>query len=130
MSKLKEYLKLAKDGLPNFDKIVEGIINDVKLEHNLLSQEEQEEIMRRRLICQQCPLFSLNTFKDDTEYKKLFNKSFESDRINEEFCTSCGCPIKTKTASLDTECGLKTYNDNNPDNIQTLKWNKYNETTN
>jgi len=125
MSKLQEYLKLIKNGLPNIDKILEGMVNEIKLEHDLLSENEQDEIVRRRLICQQCPLFSLNAKEDDSEYQKLFNKKFEFDSTRKEYCGSCGCPYKVKTASLSSECGLNQYNIDNPENTQELKWTKY-----
>lgn len=69
MSKLKEYLDLVRKGIPNIDRIAEGLINQVKMEYDFLPEHEQEEITRRRLICQECPLFSLNAKNNDTEYK-------------------------------------------------------------
>lgn len=125
MSKFKEYLKLIPKGLPNFDKIVSGVINEVKLEYGLLPEDEQEEIMRRRLICNQCPLFSKNVLKDQSEYVKLFGVEYSTDRLTENHCSICGCPEKIRTSSLEADCGLIDYNENNPDNIQELKWKKY-----
>ena len=124
MSKFKEYLKLIPKGLPNFSQIVDGIINDVRLEYNNLPECEQEEIMRRRMICNQCPLFSLNAKINDSEYQKLYNTPFSTERTD-GFCTICGCPEKIRTASLEADCGLSEYNEDNPDNIQTLKWEKF-----
>ena len=40
MNRLKTYIDLVKRGLPNIDKIMEGWVNDIKLDNNLLSQEE------------------------------------------------------------------------------------------
>jgi len=125
MNKFKEYLKLIPKGLPNFDKILSGVINNVRLEYGSLPEDEQEEIIRRRLICSQCPLLSLNAIKDDSEYQRLYGEQFITSRDNEAFCTICGCPETTKTASLETECGLSSYNEERPDNIQELKWKKY-----
>jgi len=125
MSKLKEYLDLVRKGVPNIDKITEGLINQVKMEYDFLPEEEQEEITRRRLICQECPLFSLNAKNDDTEYKKLFNESFVFDELRGKYCGSCGCPSNTRTASLASDCGLSYYNESNPNNKQPLKWTKY-----
>ena len=127
MSKLKTYLDLVRRGIPNIDKIAEGLINQVKLEYNFLSEDEQEEITRRRLICKSCPLFSLNAKQDDSEYKKLFGASFEYDETRGEYCGSCGCPMQTRTASLASECGLSYYNETHPDNVQELKFTKYNK---
>ena len=76
MSKLKTYLDLVRRGIPNIDKIAEGLINQVKLEYNFLPEDEQEEITRRRLICKSCPLFSLNAKQDDSEYVK--QKTYEA----------------------------------------------------
>ena len=127
MSKLKTYLDLVRRGIPNIDKIAEGLINQVKLEYNFLPEDEQEEITRRRLICQSCPLFSLNAKLDDSEYKKLFNEEFVYDDTRGEYCGSCGCPIATKTASLGSDCGLDYYNKTHPENKQELKFTKYNK---
>lgn len=129
MSRLKNYIDLVKRGIPNIDKISEGLLNEIKDEFGLLSKDEQEEIAKRRLICRSCPLFSLNAKDDDSEYKKLFKESFKFDPVRNEYCGSCGCPYKTRTASLSSDCGLEYYNEINPDNKQALKWNKYNETT-
>lgn len=127
MSRLKEYINLIKKGLPDIDKIAEGLLNSVKKQYNLLSFEEQEEIVRRQLICHQCPFYSLNTINNDEEYKKLYNKSFKTERVGEKFCVICGCPDVTKTASLSSECGLATYNEEFPNNPQPLKWEKFNK---
>lgn len=121
----KDWLKLAKEGLPNIDKIAEGYINNIKEKNNLLSEEEVEEIVKRKLICEQCPLFSLNAFKDDTEYQNLFKKPFTSaykNREGERFCGSCGCPEKLRIYSLNSNCGLSSYNEKHPNNKQPLKW--------
>ena len=80
MSQLTEYLKLIPKGLKNLDKVVEGISNQVKLEYDMLSQEDH--------------------------------------------CIHCGCPITTRTASLESACGIKDYNEKNPDNTLNLKWDK------
>lgn len=125
MSRLKDYIDLVKRGLPNIDKIAEGVINQVKEELGALSPEEQEEIVRRRLICQSCPIFSLNAKKDQAEYKKLFNEDFKFDSIRNTYCGSCGCEYKTRTASLSSECGLSYYNELHPENTQELKWKTY-----
>jgi len=125
MNRLKTYIDLVKRGLPNIDKIMEGWVNDIKLDNNLLSQEEVDEILRRRLICHSCPLFSLNARNDDTEYKKLFKEAFEFDELRGEYCGSCGCPSSKRTSSLSSECGLSYYNEINPENKQPLKWEKF-----
>lgn len=125
MSKLGEYLKLAKEGIPNIDKIAEGLLNQAKDKFGRLLEDEHEEIVRRQLICHSCPFFSLNLFNNDEEYQKLYNKKFESDRTSGKFCGICGCPEITKTSSLSSDCGLSSYNEEHPENIQELKWTKY-----
>ena len=122
MSKFTEYLKLIPSGIPNGISIIKALSNDVKMENNSLDEDKVNIILRRRLICKSCPLMSLNTLKDQTQYKSLFDKEFETERENEEFCTICGCPTKTRTAALDKKCGLESYNKNNTNNIQDLKW--------
>lgn len=114
MSKLAEYLALIPKGFKNIDKVLEGIVNQVKLEFGTLPQEEQEIIMGRRAICASCPFMSLNA-------KKL---GFYTTDREDEHCTQCGCPIGTRTASLESNCGLETYNEANPETKLPLKWEK------
>lgn len=122
MSRFTEYLKLIPSGIPNGISIIKAIANDIRMENESLEQDKVDIILKRRLICKSCPLMSLNVLKDQTEYKELFGKEFETDRENEEFCTSCGCPTKTRTAALDKKCGLEYYNNNYKNNVQNLKW--------
>lgn len=122
MSKLIEFLKLIPVGITNIDLIVEGVINDVKLTHGTLPEEEQTEIMRRRLICAGCPFMSENAKVNPAV-------NYKSDR-KDEHCTHCGCPIKTKTASLKANCGIENHNARNPDTQIPLKWEAYKTKTN
>jgi hypothetical protein len=115
MSKLTEYLKLIPAGIDNLPAVVEGIRNNVKLENGTLTQDEEDEIIRRRLICSTCPFMSLNAVAAGT---------YKTNRTDAH-CTMCGCPIKTKTASLASDCGIATYNARNLDNQLQLKWEKY-----
>jgi len=124
MSKLKEYLNLLPKGLANIDKVFEGVVNEVKMKYFSLPEDEQEEIIRRRLICNTCPLNSLNA-KTSQEYKDLFNgESYVSER-DDLHCSICHCNIELKSSSLSSDCGLSTYNLEHPDNIQELKFKKY-----
>ena len=124
MNKLQEYLKLLPAGLKNIDKVLEGYLNEVKKEFNYLPVDAQEEIVRRRLICESCPFFSLNLEKEDKEYRELYEKPFKSLRKGERFCGICGCPEKVKTASLSSNCGLESYNKSHEKQIP-LKWTAY-----
>jgi hypothetical protein len=122
MSKFTEYLKLIPKGLKNPQQVLEGWINDYNFDN--LPKEEVEEILKRRAICEQCPFNSLNA-KTSKEYFDVFQKHYETER-DDLHCSVCACPIKTKTASLDSECGLSA--DDKTKDLQ-LKWNKYNEQT-
>lgn len=124
MNRLLEYISLIPSAWENKEKIVEGMINNVRLNHGTLLQEEQDEIVRRRLICESCPLMSLNLKKDDAKYQKLFDKPFETDS-KEKFCGVCKCPINIRTSSLSASCGLETYNNSNTENKQPLKWESF-----
>jgi hypothetical protein len=121
---LTEYLKLLPRGLKNADKIIEGLINETKSLYNGLTEEEHNEIVKRRLICQSCPFHSLNA-TTSKEYLDLFGEHYQSDR-KDEHCSVCGCNEKVKTSSLSSDCGLVIYNEKNPENIQELKWTKFN----
>ena len=113
MSKLIEYLKLLPLGLKNPKQVVEGIWNEINLEN--LPEDEKEEIARRRVLCAGCPLMSKNV-------EAILNMKF--DRI-EDFCTLCSCPIKTKAASLSSNCGALGYNEGHPENPQEVRWLSY-----
>jgi len=121
MSKFSEYLKLIPKGLSNPSKILEGWWNEYNFEN--LKEDEIAEIIRRRAICEECPLNSIKA-KTSKEYKDLYGENYTTDR-EELHCSICGCPAQAKTASLSTDCGLTEYNNKNPNNKQTLKWIKY-----
>lgn len=114
MSKLIEYLKLIPRGIANIDKVVEGLKNQVKIELGIIPEDDLEVIVGRRLICSQCPYMSANAKKMGV---------YETDRIDEH-CTMCGCPLVTRTASLESDCGIEAYNTNHPNNTIPLKWKK------
>jgi len=119
---LKEWIKTAIKGIPNIDKIAEGIINDVRFQFESLSEDKQEEIVRRRLICIDCPLNSIKA-RTSEEYKDLTGNNYQTDRTDLH-CSMCGCVVNIKTASLESECGIGIYNQQNNKQIA-LKWNKY-----
>ena len=124
MSSITDYIKLLPKGIRNIDKIVEGTINSVKNEFGMLSDLEQAEIVKRRLICQSCPLNSTNA-KISEEYKELYKENYKSDRVDLH-CSCCSCNIALKTSSLYSECGIQIYNEEHKENKQPLKWDKFN----
>lgn len=117
MSKFLEYLKLIPAGVKNLDKVVEGIINNAKLEKGTLSSEAEAEIYRRRAICDGCPYLSTNATAAGW---------YAADRTDEH-CTMCGCPKSFRTASLDMDCGIEAFNKQHPEQTMPLKWTKFNE---
>ena len=126
MSRLTEFLSLLPKGLHNADKVLEGMINQIKNEYKQLPEDQQEEILRRQLICQECPFNSINA-TTSKEYKELTGKHYETDRKGLH-CSFCGCPMKTKISSLSSDCGITDYNEEFPNNKQPLKWEAYNNT--
>jgi hypothetical protein len=100
-----EYLELLPKGLKNADKVLEGYWNNIKMKHNSLSEEEQKEILRRRLICDSCPFNSVNA-QTSEEYKELFGEYYKTNR-KILHCSICKCPRDTKTSSLSSDCGIK-----------------------
>jgi hypothetical protein len=102
MSKISEYLQLIPDGIRNIDKVAEGIKNSVLLELGTLDEQSLNIIIERRKICAVCPYLSENAKK----------AGWYTTAREEEHCTMCGCPIKTKTASLASNCGIEVFNAN------------------
>jgi hypothetical protein len=102
-------LKALPEGIANIDKVVEGHVNSVKMKYGDLPQDQQEEIVRRRLICQSCP----------------YNTSNMEGSTTKNVCSMCGCPINAKTACLTCYCGIYSHNHNNPESILTPKWVPY-----
>lgn len=117
MSKLTEYIKAGIKGIKNIDQVINGIRNDVRFESGDLGKDIEDEIIRRRLICNTCPFMSTNQIK---------NGLYKTDR-EDEHCTLCSCNIKYKTSCLICNCGIEEYNKNNPENQLELKWKKITE---
>jgi hypothetical protein len=103
MSRLSEYLALVPRGIKNLPQILEAVTNQVKMEMGALPKEKQDIIVGRRLICATCPYMSRKTDRDD------------------DHCIWCGCPIASRTASLEMNCGIQNYNFENKADIP-LKW--------
>ena len=121
MSKLSEYLALIPRGIKNFPQILEAVKNKTMMEFGTLSIDRREIIIGRRLICATCPYMSVNAKKgfviEDRE-----RQLYKSDREGEH-CIWCGCPVSTKTSSLESRCGIETYNEEYGTNVP-LKWDK------
>jgi len=104
-------------------EIVESIVNDVQMRSNTMSQEKRDEIIRRRIICATCPFMSKNA-TTSPEYLALTGYHYHTDR-KDEHCSFCGCDIKMRTRSLSSECGIGTWNKDNPTRQLPLKWKAY-----
>lgn len=115
MSAFSEYTSLIPLIIKNREGILEGVVNKVKNKFGTLPKDSQEEIIKRRLICDSCGFNSLNA-KEEIDYK--------SDRIDDH-CILCKCNIELKTSSLMSNCGIETWNLNNPTEKLPLKWEAY-----
>ena len=118
MSKLGEYLALIPRGMKNVPQILEAVTNQVKMELGTLPKEKQEVIIGRRMICATCPYMSKNAVKG----YEIEGKSdiYETDR-DDDHCIWCGCPIASRTASLEMTCGIQNYNIEHNANVP-VKW--------
>ena len=119
---LKEWIQTIWKGIPNIDKVVEGFLNDVRFQFKDLPEDKQNEIVKRRIACKECPFNSIRA-QTSSEYKELTGNSYQTERTDYH-CSMCGCVINIKTASLESNCGIENYNQINNTNIQ-LKWIKY-----
>jgi hypothetical protein len=123
MSKLTEYIRLVPKGIPNVGNIIKGIINNVELKYGLLSKDQKDEIIRRRIICYGCPYNDINA-KESKEYFDLIGTHYSSDR-SDRHCSFCGCPINIRTSSLECDCGIEAWNSEHSDKNIDLKWKRY-----
>jgi hypothetical protein len=102
---MNRFFKLIPKIIKNRKKIVEGFLNDIKMDKGHLSKEEQEVILERRLICEYCEDNSKTAFP---------------------YCKLCGCDIKIKTACFTTCCGAAEYNKLVDESHQKeVKWHEY-----
>lgn len=115
MSKWIELAKLIPAGIKNIDKVIEAKITEVKLANGSLPEDQVEEIVRRRLICEGCEFNSENA-------KRL--SGYQTKRLDPH-CIHCGCPLDARTACLACVCGIESYNRNHPKTQKELKWNYY-----
>lgn len=114
----KEFFSLAGKGIQNFDKIAEGVWNEIA--HKKLSPKQKEEITKRTEICANCPFNSENAQLSD-EYFTLYGENYKTSR-KDPHCALCGCVLKFKVASLSSNCGIEIHNQRHPDKKQILKW--------
>lgn len=122
IGKMLEYIHLIPKGLPNSIKILKGMFYSVGLFYNLIGDEKKQVINNRRLICIDCP-YNSYLAKNSKDYFNLFNKNYKTNR-KDLHCSFCGCPIKIRTASLDSSCAIEEWNTETQSTL-TLKWEKY-----
>lgn len=115
MSKWIEYLKLVPSGIQNLDKFIEAKFTEIKLSKGNLPEDEIKEILRRRLICENCE------FNSENAQKQHGYKTSRKDL----HCSFCGCDIETRTACLNCSCGIESWNIKNTARPKELKWKKY-----
>jgi hypothetical protein len=115
MGIITEYIKAIQQGLKHPELVVEGWLNDIKLEKGELPDDEVKEILRRRVICESCPFMSRNAVAAGNYYTER----------KDDHCIHCKCPIKKKTASLESNCGIEIYNQANKNKQIELKWTNY-----
>jgi len=121
MSKLSEFLALIPKALSNPDKILEGAMNEVKSLYGYLPQDQQDEILRRRLICRACPFYSLNATTSQ-EYKDFYGKHYETNRKSKH-CAICSCEENLKTSCLTCKCGISA--DDKLNEKYPIRWDAY-----
>jgi transcription elongation factor Elf1 len=124
MNRVVEYIKLIPKGLPNSLQIIKGIVYSVGLFYDLIGDKKKKEIINRRMICLDCS-YNNKLANSSPDYSLLFKKEYKTNR-KDLHCTICGCPIKIRTASLDTECAIGEWNDEHKEMFLPLKWHKYN----
>ena len=117
-NKFMEYAKLFPKVIKNREAFIQGIYNNVKLNMGKLPEDEQEEIIKRRVICNTCPFNSENA-KTSEAYKLLYGENYKTERFDLH-CSHCACNIEFKSAALDQDCGMTYYNDLHPENQQEL----------
>jgi len=125
MSKITEYFDLFLKGVPHSKEILDSIVKNVQIKMNTLPEDQKEEIIKRRLICETCPFMSRHA-PTSPEYKALTGRHYKVYRRGDH-CSFCGCGIEMRTASLDSDCGIETWNSANADKKIPLKWTKYNK---
>lgn len=90
------------------------------MEFRSIPKETRDVIIGRRMICLTCPYMSKNAVKG---YEIDGKWDVYMTNRSDEHCIWCGCPVSTRTASLDSGCGIEIYNVENGKDVS-LKWNK------
>lgn len=116
-NRLKEYLELVPKGLQNPGNVAEGVMNALLYEAGRLPQDERQVIEERRKKCGACPYMSSNAARDPAI-------NYKTSRTDDH-CILCSCPIKTKSASLSSDCGAVVHNAKFPQNPLEVRWTKY-----
>ena len=121
MGVLNEYLALIPRGIKNLPQILEAVTNQAKMELGALPKDKLDVIVGRRMICATCPYMSKNAVKGyEIDGKEGGYKTERED----EHCIFCGCPISSRTASLEMNCGIQNYNAQHGSNVE-LKWTEH-----
>lgn len=126
MQKMKDYLKVVKNGIANSDKIIEAmwVSAQIKNEGSSISEEAIAEIMKRKEICSTCPYNSKNAAAHGM---KALDVSFQH-------CILCTCRIggdDSKEYCLSCQCGISELNRQNPDKPPVpLKWSAFTDKNN
>lgn len=130
---MSEYIKLAKKGIMNIDKIFNGIGNKILDGFNILPNSHKELFERRKNICEKCPfnsekaktsqewslLFWSTLSDEDKEKIKIEDMHYSSTRVDLH-CSLCACNIDLKTKCLDCKCGIEDFNKQYKTNIKEL----------
>lgn len=118
MSILSSYIKLIPLAIKNREEIVEAVLTKAKRTLHKLPPEEQDEIIKRKLICATCPYNSKNAKED----------GYVTDRVDDH-CIHCSCNIDFKTECLSCRCGVEVWNKNNPKDKLELRWKSFKKPT-
>lgn len=97
--------------MKDLPQISKAILTKIRWKLGLLTEIEKQEIIKRRQLCWDCPLNSINAIKRGV---------YSSDRVDLH-CSECGCVIDLLTACLDCNCSIEKINQRNKTNIP-LKW--------
>lgn len=66
---------------------------------------------------------SKNSQKSE-EWKIITGSHYKTNR-KDDHCSFCGCTIEMRTGSLNSNCGIESWNLSNPDKPLPLKWAKF-----